>query len=107
MRWPAPPTHGAEGPLPETPYSQALRGVKSVLTAPYDQYGHPSMYMGPVGPVPIANLFYDPMILRGYPSGWRGPTNAYRTQGPLPRPAFPWEPDPEVSWERLIGKERK
>lgn len=105
--WPASPYNGAEGPLPETAYSQALRGgAKSVLNAPYDSYGRPSMYMGPLGPVPVNNLYYVPQILLGYPPGVGGPVDAYRAQGPLPQTAPPWGPEPSITWAQVLGKKR-
>lgn len=109
MYWPAPPNHGAEGPLPETQYARALRaaGSKNFLQVPYDTYSRPSMYMGPVGPVPIAGVWYAPQIPIGYPPGELGPVDAYRAQGPLPDPARPaWRPAPEFTWADVIRRRR-
>lgn len=104
-RWPAPPTHGAEGPLPPSPYAEAIRrGGKVVPTAPYDQYSSPSMYMGPVGPVPVAGVWYAPYVLRGIPRGEMGTVDAYRAQGPLPGERPPWRPAPAPTWADVLKK---
>lgn len=112
MRWNVPPTHGAEGPLAvqPSPYGEALRRVPSYPdpARPYDTYGRPSMWPGPVGPAIVAGGLPVLTPLARLP-GYRGEVDWRKLSGPFPKPhpADEYAPPPTITYEDILKVRRR
>ena len=92
--------------LPRSRYAQALRDEAGLPSRPYDYYSRPSMYPGPVGPVPAPPTIPVPTPI-GILPGYRGDISALKYQGVVPRehPAGPYAPEGGyITWADVVKR---